>query len=46
MAVEDLRMLNDYCHKKVYVIQVTKTDSKTGKVVSRYPAVELKPIPK
>jgi hypothetical protein len=45
-AVEDLRMLNDYCHKKVYVIQVTKTDSETGKVVSKYPAVELKPIPK
>jgi hypothetical protein len=46
MAKEDLRMLNDYCQKKAYVIQVTKTDSETGKVVSRYPDVELKELPK
>jgi hypothetical protein len=46
MAKEDLHMLNDYCHKKAYVIQVTRTDSETGKVISRYPDVELKGIPK
>ena len=45
LAKEDLRMLNDYCQKKTYVIQVTKTDSETGKVVSRYPNVDLKPLP-
>jgi hypothetical protein len=45
MAKEDLRMLNDYCHKKAYVIQVTRTDTETGKVVSRYPDVELKELP-
>jgi hypothetical protein len=39
-------MLNDYCQKKTYVIQVTKTDSETGKIVSRYPAIELKELPK
>jgi hypothetical protein len=46
MAKEDLRMLNDYCHKKAYVIQVTRTDTETGKVVSRYPDVQLKELPK
>lgn len=46
IAKEDLRMLNDYCRKKAYVIQVTKTDSETGKVVSRYPDVDLKELPK
>ena len=46
MAKEDLQMLNDYCQKKIYVIQVTRTDSETGKIVSRYPAIELKELPK
>ena len=39
-------MLNDYCQKKAYVIQVTKTDTGTGQIVSKYPAVELKELPK
>jgi hypothetical protein len=45
MAKEDLLMLNDYCQKKAYVIQVSKTDSETGKIISRYPDVKLKPLP-
>jgi hypothetical protein len=44
-AKEYLRMLNDYCQKKTYVIQVTKTDSETGRIISRYPNIELKPLP-
>lgn len=44
MAKEDLQLLNDYCQKKKYVIQVTRTDSETGKIISRYPDVDLKPL--
>jgi phage terminase small subunit len=46
MAKADLQLLNDYCQKRAYVIQVIKNDSETGKVVSKYPDVQLKEIPK
>jgi len=45
MAKEDLRRLNDYYEARWYAIQVTRTDTETGKVVRRYPNVELTPLP-
>lgn len=43
-ALHDLGQLNDYCGKKKYAMQLTKTDTGTGRVVSRYPDLELKQI--
>ena len=45
MAKADLRRLNDYCESRRYALQVTRTDSETGKIVSCYPDVELTPLP-
>ncbi|MCK4982576.1 MAG: hypothetical protein KAS17_06610 [Victivallaceae bacterium] len=46
LAKEDLQLLNDYCQKKKYVIQIIKMDSETGKIVSRYPDINLIPLAK
>ena len=45
MAKEDLRRLNDYYESRRYALQVTRIDTETGKIVSRYPNVELTPLP-
>ncbi|MFA7184725.1 MAG: hypothetical protein WC082_07530 [Victivallales bacterium] len=45
-ALRDLKRLNDYYGKRHYAMQLTKTDSETGKIVSKYPAIELKELPK
>jgi len=45
LARDDLRCLNDYCEKKKYAMQVTRTNSETGEIVSRYPVLELKELP-
>jgi len=44
-AREDLRRLNNYYEAKRYALQVTRTDSETGKVVSHYPNIKLTPLP-
>ena len=44
-AKEDLRRLNDYYETRRYAIQVTRTDTETGKIVRRHPNVELTPLP-
>lgn len=44
-AREDLRRLNDYYGSRRYAIQVTRTDTETGKVVRRHPNIELNPLP-
>ncbi len=40
-ALRDLKSLNDYCGKRKYAMQLTRTDSETGKAVSRYPDINL-----
>ena len=45
LARDDLRCLNDYCESKKYAMQVTRTNSETGEIVSRYPAVKLNELP-
>jgi len=44
-AKEDLRRLNNYYESRRYAIQVTRTDTETGKVVSRYPNIDLISLP-
>lgn len=45
-VLRDLKRLNDYYGKRHYAMRLTKTDSETGKIVSQYPNVELKELPK
>jgi len=45
LARDDLRCLNDYCEKKKYAMQVTRTNNETGEIVSIYPPVKLKELP-
>jgi hypothetical protein len=45
-ALHDLHQLNDYCGKKKYAMQLTRTDTGTGRVVSMYPDIELKELSK
>jgi hypothetical protein len=40
-ALRDLKSLNEYCGKRKYAMQLTRTDSETGKAVSRYPDINL-----
>ena len=44
IALENLHALNNYCGKKKYGIQIIKTDSETGKVISKYPEFDLKEV--
>ena len=44
-ALRDLNNLNEYCGRKKYAVQLTKTDTETGKTVSRYPDIDLKELP-
>ena len=45
-ALRDLKSLNDYCDRRKYAMQLTRTDSETGTVVCRYPNIELDQLPK
>ena len=45
-ALRDLKLLNDYYGRRHYAMRLTKTDSETGKTISRYPDVDLKELPK
>jgi plasmid replication initiation protein len=45
-ALRDLNRLNSYYGKRHYAMRLMKTDSETGKIVSRYPDIELKALPK
>jgi len=44
IALDDLRSLNDYCEARKYAMQIIKIDH-NKKIVSRYPAIELKNFP-
>lgn len=45
-ALRDLKRLNEYYGRRHYAMQLTRTNSETGKIVSQYPAIELKELPK
>ena len=45
-ALRDLNSLNEYCGKRKYAMQLTRTDSETGTIVSQYPSIELDQLPK
>ncbi|MFA6717085.1 MAG: hypothetical protein WCS27_17035 [Victivallaceae bacterium] len=45
-ALRDLKRLNDYYGRRHYAMQLTKTDTETGKIVSKYPDVDLQELPK
>ncbi|MDD5698888.1 MAG: hypothetical protein PHH77_09765 [Victivallaceae bacterium] len=45
-ALHDLKRLNDYYGRRHYAMRLTKTDSETGKIISRYPDISLKELPK
>jgi len=44
-AKEDLRRLNNYYEARRYAMQVTRIDTESGLMVSRYPDIELRPLP-
>lgn len=44
-AMFDLNQLNDYCGRRKYGVQLTKNDSETKSVLSRYPDIDLKELP-
>jgi hypothetical protein len=45
-ALRDLKLLNDHYGRRYYAMRLTRTDSETGKTVSRYPDIDLKELPK
>jgi hypothetical protein len=46
MAKSDLRELNNYCGKKKYAMQLRRFDTEEECVVSHYPKIDLKELPK
>lgn len=45
-ALHDLQSLNDYCGKRKYAMQLRRIDTENNKIISRYPDIELEPLPK
>ena len=43
-ALRDLKSLNEYCGRKRYAMQLTRTDTDTGSIVSKYPNIELQEL--
>lgn len=46
IALKDLAKLNDYCGKRNYAMQLRRFDTKKKSYTSKYPAIELKELPK
>jgi hypothetical protein len=46
LALSDLGELNNYCGKKKYAMQLRRFDTDKKCVVSHYPKIELKELPK
>jgi hypothetical protein len=44
--MKDLVKLNDYCGKRKYAMQLRRYDTEKRSFVSKYPAIELKELPK
>ncbi len=45
-ALHDLGLLNNYCGKKKYAMQLRKFDTEKKRTVGLHPKIELKELPK
>ena len=43
-VLHDLKLLNDYCGKRKYAMQLMRTDMENNKIISRYPDIKLEKI--